>query len=50
MVALWEDCVRDHGPVAHVTLWEDGTATGWPGGLEDYQELKVRGRLLMAAA
>lgn len=34
IVTIWEDCVRaEYDPVAHITVWEDATATHWPGRL-----------------
>ncbi len=38
VVDLWEEAVRDRGPIAHMIVWEDQTITVWPGEPGDYQD------------
>ena len=39
MVQVWSLALKETGgPVAHVTVWEDGTAKVWPGDVADDPE------------
>lgn len=39
VVEIWESNTAKHGEIAHITVYNDGTATIWPGSLAGYESM-----------